>query len=215
MPKGTFMPPKPDWTHLPRTRKLLTEGGRLCILAMGDSIVNDTMRSGWVARLAEVYPKAAIEAWVYVRGRGGCRHYKEADRIPKNVLPRKPDLVLIGGISQDGEIENIRTVTRQLRAGLPRVEVLLTTGVFGRLADPRVPEELAAAEYSGTGEYGARLKRLAAEERCAYLDMTAPWAEYIRSSGVHPHRFYRDRVHANAFGEQILSKILMAFLTPR
>jgi hypothetical protein len=33
--------------------------------------------------------------------------------------------------------------------------------------------------------------------------------------GVHPHRFYRDRVHANAFGEQILSKILMAFLTSR
>jgi hypothetical protein len=43
--------------------------------------------------------------------------------------------------------------------------------------------------------------------------MTTPWADYIRSSGLHPHRFYRDRVHANTYGEQILGKILMAFFT--
>ncbi len=41
--------------------------------------------------------------------------------------------------------------------------------------------------------------------------MTGPWAEYIVSSGLHPHRFYRDVVHANASGEQILAKIMMAF----
>ena len=56
--------------------------------------------------------------------------------------------------------------------------------------------------------------QLAAEEQCAYLDMTAPWAEYIRSAGVHPHRFYRDPVHANEYGEQILSRILMEFFRP-
>ena len=43
--------------------------------------------------------------------------------------------------------------------------------------------------------------------------MTSPWAEYLRSSGVHPHRFYRDVVHANEFGEQILSKILIDYWT--
>ncbi len=48
-------------------------------------------------------------------------------------------------------------------------------------------------------------------ERCAFLDLTTPWAESIRNSGLHPHRFYRDVVHANAFGAQILAKILMAF----
>jgi hypothetical protein len=41
--------------------------------------------------------------------------------------------------------------------------------------------------------------------------MTTPWAEYLNSAQVHPHIFYRDRVHANEFGEQILSQILMAF----
>jgi hypothetical protein len=76
-----------------------------------------------------------------------------------------------------------------------------------------VADELAAAAHSGTGTYGRELQQLAEQERCAYLDMTTPWAEYVRSSGVHPHLFYRDVVHANEYGEQILSKILIAFFT--
>ena len=100
MPKGEFTPPKPDWTHLKRTRRILTEGEELHVLAMGDSIVADTMRSAWLAKLTEAYPKANIRGTVYVRGGGGCQHYKEEGRIQKNVVPLKPDLMFIGGISQ-------------------------------------------------------------------------------------------------------------------
>jgi lysophospholipase L1-like esterase len=211
MVQGTFTAPKPDWTYLQRTHRILTEGGELRLLAMGDSIVADTMRSGWVAKLAEAYPKARIRGTVYVRGGGGCQHYKVEGRIAKNVVPRKPDLVFIGGISQK-DIESIREVIQQLRAGLPDVEILLATGTFGT-TDPRSPE-LAKDKRSGASEYGAALKRLAAEQRCAFLNMTEPWIEYLRSAKVHPHVFYRDRVHANACGEQILSKILMEFFKP-
>jgi lysophospholipase L1-like esterase len=212
MVKGTFTALKPDWTHLKRTHRILTEGGELHLLAMGDSIVADTMRSGWVAKLAEAYPKAKIRGTVYVRGGGGCQHYKVEGRIAKNVVPRKPDLVFIGGISQK-DIESIRDVIHQLRAGLPNVEILLATGAFGT-TDPRSPEELAKDKRSGVSEYGVALKKLAAEEGCAFLNMTEPWVEYMRSAKVHPHVFYRDRVHANEFGEQILSKILMEFFKP-
>ena len=107
MPTGRFSAPPQDWTHLQRTHRILTEGGELHLLALGDSIVNDTMRSGWVAKLQEAYPKADIRATVYVRGGGGCQHYKEEERIAKHVVPRKPDLVFIGGISQrDTESRN-------------------------------------------------------------------------------------------------------------
>ncbi|MCP5515912.1 MAG: SGNH/GDSL hydrolase family protein [Verrucomicrobiales bacterium] len=209
MPAGRFVPPRPDWTHLPRTRRVLIEGGDLHLLALGDSIVNDTMRSGWVGLLQDAHPEARIRATVYVRGGGGCQHYREAERIAKNVVPRRPDLVFIGGISQRS-LEDIREVIQQLRAGLPDVEILLATGAFGT-ADPRDPEALAKAPHSGAGAYGVALRRLADAERCGFLDLTTPWAEYIVSSGLHPHRFYRDVVHANEFGEQILARILMAF----
>lgn len=212
MPPGKFTLPPADWAHLQRSRRRLAEGGRLRIVAIGDSIVNDTMRSGWVALLREAYPKADVQATVYVRGGGGCQHYKEDGRMAKVVVPLRPDLVLIGGISQK-DIESIREVIRQLRAALPEVEVLLMTGVFGT-ADPRDPQALAKAAHSGTGPYGEALRKLAAEERCGYLDMTTPWAEYLRSSGLHPHLFYRDVVHANEYGEQVLAKVLMAFFSP-
>lgn len=212
MPPGKFTPPPADWRYLQRTRQRLNEGGRLRIVAIGDSIVNDTMRSGWVALLRDAYPRADIQATVYVRGGGGCQHYKEEGRIGKVVVPLRPDLVLIGGISQK-DIGSIREVIRQLRAALPEVEVLLMTGAFGT-ADPRDPKALAKAPHSGTGPYGEALRQLAAEERCAYLDMTTPWAEYLRSSGLHPHLFYRDVVHANEYGEQVLAKVLMAFFAP-
>jgi lysophospholipase L1-like esterase len=212
MPKGRFTPPKPDWTCLKRTRRILTQGGDLHLLAMGDSIVADTMRSAWLAKLAQAFPKANIRGTVYVRGGGGCQHYKEEGRIQKNVVPLKPDLMFIGGISQK-DIESIREVIHQLRAALPEVEILLATGAFGS-TDPRDAEAMAKAHHSGTGEYGVALKKLAEEQRCAFLDMTTPWVEYMRSARVHPHIFYRDRVHANECGEQILSKILMAFFKP-
>jgi hypothetical protein len=211
MPRGEFTPPPAGWEYLPRTHTVLTQGGELRLLALGDSIVNDTMRSAWVAKLAEAYPQATIRATVYVRGGGGCQHYRENERIARFVVPRQPNLVWIGGISQR-DIASIREVIRQLREALPDVEIVLATGTFGT-ADPRVADELAAAAHSGTGTYGRELQQLAEQERCAYLDMTTPWAEYVRSSGVHPHLFYRDVVHANEYGEQILSKILIAFFT--
>jgi|GEM_PF-494181 len=209
MPTGYFTPPIQDWIHLLRVHRILTQGGDLTILGLGDSIVNDTMRSGWVAKLQEAYPKARIKATVYVRGGGGCQHYKEEGRVQKYVLPLKPDLVFIGGISQKNGAD-IAEVIAQIRAGLPNVEFLLATGTFGT-ADPRNTTALALARHSGTGQYGEDLQKLATEQRCAYLDMTTPWAEYMRSAKLHPHLFYRDVVHANEYGEQILSKIMMSF----
>jgi hypothetical protein len=210
MIQGEFTLPPTDWKHLPRTRRVLTEGGPFHILGLGDSIVNDTMRGGWLAKLQQAYPKAKIKGTVYVRGGGGCQHYREQDRIARYVVPLKPDLVFIGGISQRS-VDDIREVIHQLRAGLPEVEILLANGAFGS-ADPRDPDALDQIE--DPAGYTQLLKKLAAEERCAFLDMRTPWIEYLLSAKVHPHLFYRDRVHANEFGEQILTKILLSFFRP-
>ena len=212
MPSGQFVAPMQDWTHLARTRARLEAGGEFHLLALGDSIVNDTMRSGWIAKLQQAYPQAKIRATVYVRGGGGCRHYREEGRIGKYLVPLKPDLVLIGGISQGLDLQPLREVIGQIRSALPDCEFVLATGVFGTV-DPRDDAAMAKAPHSATSSYGSLLQGLATELDCAYLDLTRPWMEYIRSSGQHPHRFYRDRVHANEYGEQILAKILLSWWT--
>ncbi len=212
MPPGRFTPPPNDWRYLTNTRRILTQGGELRLMAIGDSIVNDTMRSGWLSGLRAAYPMAEITATVYVRGGGGAQHFRENDRLVRQVFPRRPDLVFLGGISQRS-IADLAALIEQLRDGLPQVEILLGTGAFGT-TDPRDASALAEAPHSGTGDYGRRLRQLAEEQHCAFLDFTAPWAEYLNSSGLHPHRFYRDVVHANEFGEQVLAKIFLGFWQP-
>jgi len=78
-------------------------------------------------------------------------------------------------------------VIRQIRAGLPEVEFLLFTSGFGS-ADPRDDAELG--KIRDPAGYAASLKKLAAEERCAFLDMRSPWIEAMRSLGYDVQ--YRD-----------------------
>ncbi|MEJ1970997.1 MAG: SGNH/GDSL hydrolase family protein [Lacunisphaera sp.] len=211
MPKGEFTAPPNDWRYLTKTHELLSGGKRLRIMAVGDSIIADTMRSSWGERLMEVYPGSTVEVITYVRGGGGCQHYHVENRVEKNIIPNHPDLVFMGGISQR-DPQAIRDVLHELRAKLPGVEILLGSGCFGKI-DPRYPADWITAKNNGGEEYRNELARIAREEKCAYLDFTPPWGEYVRASGLHPHLFYRDPVHANEFGEQILSKILIAFFT--
>ncbi len=57
MPAGKFTVPANHWQGLQRTRQRLVDGGQVRLLALGDSIINDTMRSAWVAKLREAYPR--------------------------------------------------------------------------------------------------------------------------------------------------------------
>ena len=135
MPPVRYEPPAGRWENLPRTKSCLTEGGILGVVMLGDSIVNDTSRSGWNLVLERQYPKCSIEKITSVRGSAGCWWYKEAGRMHKFVLDHNPDLVIIGGISQRGDIDSIRDCIGQIRAA-SAADVLLMTGAFGSV-DPR------------------------------------------------------------------------------
>ena len=193
-----------------RTRHLLTEGGSLHVLGLGDSIVNDTMRSGWLAKLAEAYPKANLRGTVYVRGGGGCQHYKDAEPYCPLRRPTQARPGVHRGHQPAGHRAHARSDSPVASGTAGRRDPLGHWHIWhGRSARC---DGVGEHKHSGTGDYGVALKQLAAAEQCAYLDMTTPWAEYIRSSNQHPHVFYRDVVHANEYGEQILTKILLAFL---
>lgn len=211
MPAGEMSISKTDWRGLSILKQKLKSNGQVRILGLGDSIINDIMRSGWLSKLQEQFPSPEIIGTVYVRGGGGCQHYKEGDRIEKYLVSQQPDLVIIGGISQ-ADMASIKTVVGKIRESLPDCEFLFLTGVFGK-TDARNDEILSKTRYSGTSTYGLHLKQLAQELDCAFLEMTSPWSQYIKSSNIHPHYFYRDKVHANEYGEQILSQILNSYFS--
>ena len=209
LPAGSCTLPPTDRAALPRTFAKLEGGGELRVVAVGDSIVNDVMRSGWVRDVQAAYPGCEITATSLVRGCGGCRHYREEGRVRRYVVPLRPDLVLIGGISHR-KAAAVRDVIDQLRTDLPDVEILLTAGAFGP-ADPRDPAAVDAAPYAGGGAWGGKLAKLARADGVAFFDLTTPWADLVRSTGADPAVFYRDRVHANPLGEQTAAAVLAGY----
>jgi lysophospholipase L1-like esterase len=180
---------------------------------LGDSIVNDTSSSQYERLLGRACPACKVTKVTSVRGSTGCWWYKDENRVEEWVLKHKPNLLMIGGISQRDDVDAIRSVIQQVRAKAPEVEVLLMTGAFGA-TDPRKDkgwtEEVPA---EGTG-YRTRLQKLAMDEKCGFLDMTGPWGNYIRESKCGMGWFKRDPIHANERGFQILGRILAAFLGP-
>ena len=77
-----------------------------------------------------MYPKCKIEKVTSARGSTGCWWYKLDNHVEEYVLRHKPDLLMIGGISQREDVDSIREVIRQVRAK-QSPEILLMTPAFG------------------------------------------------------------------------------------
>ena len=179
---------------------------------LGDSIIGDTSSSQFDLLLGRMYPKCKIEKITSVRGSTGCWWYKLDNHVEEYVLRHKPDLLMIGGISQRQDIDSIREVIRQVRAK-QSPEILLMTPAFGATQDPHIKNWSFEIKSDPT-DYRARLRRLAEDEKCGFVDMTGPWWRYIQQSGKTYGWFQRDRVHANERGFQILGRILETFFSP-
>lgn len=207
-----YTPPAVRFGHLAGTMKRLREGPSLKIVMLGDSIIGDTSSSRYELLLQRLYPKCKVDKVTSVRGSTGCWWYKDDNRVQDYVLRHEPDLLMIGGISQRGDIDAIRSVIQQVRAK-SKCDILLMTPAFGALVDPHIKTWAYAIDPAGT-DYRAQLQKLAQEEKCEFIDMTGPWWKYIQESGKDYGYFQRDRVHANDRGFQILGRVLEKYFTP-
>jgi lysophospholipase L1-like esterase len=208
----SYAPPADRWRNLDGTRKRLAEGDSLKIVMLGDSIIGDTSGSRFELLLGRMYPRSKITKITSTRGSTGCWWYKLDNHVEEYVLRHKPDLLMIGGISQRQDVDSIREVIHQVRAA-QSPEILLMTPVFGVPTSPHIRQWTFDIKPDAT-DYRARLRRLAEEEKCGFLDMTGPWWRYIQQSGKAYGWFQRDPVHANERGFQILGRILEKFFAP-
>jgi hypothetical protein len=213
MPAVGYQPPRDRWRNLPRTASIL-RGKRpaLRVLMLGDSIVNDTSRSGWEMIVQDAYPDTAITKTAVVRGSTGCWWYREPERMKRYVIDQKPDLLIIGGISQRHDVDAVLAVALQAKT-MTGCDVLLMTGAFGNM-DPTDDTRWRPDIPKDEKDYRYRLWRVAQQLRAGFLDMTGLWGKYVRASGRPLGWFKRDSIHANERGEQILGRILAAHLSP-
>jgi len=202
-----YQPPAGRFANIPKTMSKLRDGGELRMVLLGDSIMGNTSGSSFELLLMRDYPKCKIVKIASLRSSTGCTYYREENRVQDYVLKHNPDLLVIGGISNRGDAEAVRSVIQQVRAKKPDTEVLLLTPVFGAMRDEHIKTFTREIDTT-TSNFRHNMQKVAAEEKCAFFDMTGPWWAYIQDSGKTYGWFMGDAVHANARGCQIIGRLL-------
>ena len=202
-----YQPPAGRFANIPQTMSKLRDGGELRMVLLGDSIMGNTSASSFELLLMRDYPKCKIVKIASLRSSTGCKYYREDNRVQDYVLKHNPDLLVIGGISNGGDAEAVRSVVRQVRARKPGTEVLLLTPVFGSPRDEHIRTYTREIDTT-TSNFRYNMRKVAAEEKCAFFDMTGPWWAYIQDSGKTYGWFMGDAVHANSRGCQIIGRLL-------
>ncbi len=202
-----YQPAAGRFANIPRTMSKLREGGELRMVLLGDSIMGNTSGSSFELLLMRDYPKCKIVKIASLRSSTGCTYYRENNRVQDYVLKHDPDLLIIGGISNGGDAEAVRSVVQQVRAQKPDTEILLLTPVFGSIRDEHIRTFTREIDTT-TPNFRYKMRTVAAEEKCAFFDMTGPWWTYIQDSGKTYGWFMGDAVHANDRGCQIIGRLL-------
>jgi lysophospholipase L1-like esterase len=215
-----YQPPADRWKNIPKTMRTLNEGPNLTIVSLGDSLVNDTCSSSFQLLIERMYPKCKVKNVVSVRGGGGCQFYKIDNNVQEYVLRHKPDLLIIGGISNGGKdakdaAENVREVIRQVKTALPDTEFLLMTGPFGLIQDPRQIENWKEFVTPDGTDPRSCLMKVAVEEKADFIDMHGIVGRYVLESRFPVRSFQRDHIHANWRGMQVLGRIIEKYFEPK
>jgi len=210
MPPLEYSPPADRLALLPRTAARLQAGKQVKFVFLGDSVINDFGSAPSDVLIERRRPGARVLAITSTTSGGNCQFFMRKDRVKPFLLDHDPDLVILGGISHKGDVEPIGEVIRQVQSRSD-AEFLLTTPAPMPYFDLKVRPDGPPREWDGWGE---KLRRFAADQRLAFLDLTALVEQYLARTGRHPLWILRDTHHANARGRQLLARIMERYFAP-
>ncbi len=229
LPPLNFEPPADAFALLPRTAAALREGKPWRVVMLGDSIQNDSFNSVFQSLVKRDYPESKLDFVISVRGSTGCWFYENPENFAEYVAKHKPDLLLIGGISniraESGTVQEnfdaIQRVVEQAQALGCEVALLSPPhSVDWRPLDIAKPEAaLPAMAWSEETLDSKGIRRLrwtlfrdlAQECGIAFWNITVPMVDYVAAS-CKPHDWFnRDTVHNNDRGKQIIGRVLQCY----
>jgi len=223
LPKLDAPESKGAWDGLPKTREKILSGKRVNIVFLGDSIMNDTWCGNAVALIQNALPKADLRCYLSVRGSTGCWYYHDKDHFAEYVGKYKPDLVVIGGISnyrgpkehssQYAEDCMAETISRCQAIG---AEVVICTPPpsyeFRKDAAAKPFDRSLILEDGGFIHLQQEYERRAAKRTGAQVwDLTTAPCEAIARSGKPLDWFKRDAAHNDDRGKQLIAQTLAAY----
>ncbi len=227
LPPVEVTPPADALTLLPKTVAALRDGRPWNVVLLGDSIMQDAFHSQFHALLKRAYPASNLRFTISMRGSTGCWFYCQADPFKKYVVDQKPDLLIIGGISNYHKQYNptgteamelvVRAAKEQLGCEILLLSAALATD--SRKHDPEHPSaplpkqpwNLQQDNLVNAGYDPQALTTMAKRQAVACWDIETPTYRWLYSSGL-PFEFYsRDCVHSGEYGKQIIGRTLLAY----
>lgn len=207
---GVAVPAPQGTGALPRTAATTRGGGRLRIVFLGDSIMQDAANSPVDLWLEQAHPAVDAEIVTAIDGGAGMERWNNPDKFPGHdlnlqaaVIGQKPDLVLIGGISTRSADDTRAIIGRihdgAAEIGAPTPDIALMTGPFGEWRSPSM------------GLDAATLLAIAEERGCGFLDLRSACQSVMAGAGD-PSVFYRDAIHGSAAGKHLQGRIIAAWL---
>ncbi len=233
LPSVKFHPEGDALKDLPRTKEALKTGKPWRIVLLGDSIMQDTFNSQFHALVKEAYPKSNVEWILSMRGGTGCWHYILAENFYSYVVDKKPDLLIIGGISNFAPVTRkdvgptgADAMVRVAKVARERLgcEVLIVNNALAVDVRPKgeheMPDSVLPKTTFGPEQYGlvqdmkegyGELKDLCAANNIPWWDLFTPCYSWLFGSGL-PRGFYsRDYVHSSELGKQIIGHVMLAY----
>lgn len=220
LPQKTFFTSGDAFVLLPGTKAALNNGTFWRILMLGDSIVNDTWCSNFQALVMRDFPKARLDFRISVRGSTGVWFYREPMHFQEYVGRFKPDLVMIGGISNvrnQGIVEDpendMNSVIQQCR-DIGAEVVVMSPALSYKWRKTAAP---APWSENWVNEKGWRPYRrdyqfaVTEKTRTAYWDLTTVPCSILSDCLQESSWFSRDEVHNNDRGKQLIGQNLAAW----
>ncbi|MDV2995557.1 MAG: hypothetical protein N4J56_005211 [Chroococcidiopsis sp. SAG 2025] len=236
--KLNYVPKASRWQRIPLTMQKLRNGQNLRIVMLGDSIQNDTATAPIDVFLEREYPGSKVEIIPSVIGGTGVQYYKTC--VQNCILKYKPDLLIIGGISNGNNMSDFQSVVNQVRASdrvtNHKTEILLLTKAWSpnnypNPIDYQLNPSIKELDQNPTNnttipnDYRGNLLWFAYANNLEYLDMTGIQSEFIygpaTAAGLgspdangNPYSIWmRDNYHLNDYGKQILGRILETYFS--
>ncbi len=200
-------------TDMVKTKKRLTAGEAVRLIALGDSLTQGWMvRKGYLEFLAEMigekYPSADVT--IINRGVPGDTAEGGLFRLRDEVLDCDPDAVFIQfalndaftGVTPARFKNTIRAIVEKVRSDTD-AEILLVTSV---------PIVTHPAEDKMTGRFYDALADIAGEEGCAIAPVHRYWKKKIADGVDFSGLVQADEVHPTVEGYRLMAEAIMEAL---
>jgi len=208
LPPISALPASEGANLTPKTFQAMKTGVPWRVVMLGDSIINDTFNSNFQSIIKRSFSKSNMKFICSVKGGAGCWHYQKQDEFDTYVKDLKPDLLIIGGISNN-DIDAIRRVVIMSQEQIG-CEIILTTGPLGddlRKYDEKNRKQNLPKQFIPPIESVLLKQKLAAELNVGFVDLATQWYNYLGNSQKPWQWFNRDHVHGNDRGKQIVGRL--------